>query len=53
MDFAGTTVLVTGAVGSIGKGIAASFCASGARVFVTGLEQQSVDSFAEGNLIWM
>lgn len=46
MDFAGTTVLVTGAVGSIGKSIASSFCAGGARVFVTDLEQQSVESVA-------
>ena len=47
MDFAGITVLVTGAVGTIGKGIAAGFCAGGARVFVTDLEQQSIETVAE------
>ena len=46
MDFVGTTVLVTGARGSIGKGIAAGFCKCGARVFVTDLEQQAVESVA-------
>jgi len=47
MDFDGMTALVTGAVGAIGKGVAAGFCEGGARVFVTDLEQQAVEAVAE------
>ncbi|MGD0088632.1 MAG: SDR family NAD(P)-dependent oxidoreductase [Planctomycetota bacterium] len=43
MDFKGKTALVTGAVGAIGKGIAAGFLGEGARVFITDLDQKAVD----------
>ncbi|MCU0500395.1 MAG: SDR family oxidoreductase [Anaerolineae bacterium] len=41
-DFTGKSVLVTGAAGAIGKGIAAEFCRSGATVFVTDLRPDAV-----------
>ena len=41
-DFAGKSVLVTGAAGAIGKGIAAEFCRSGATVFITDLRPDAV-----------
>ena len=44
MDFAGKAVLVTGAAGAIGKGIAAAFCKGGARAFLTDLKQDAVDA---------
>lgn len=44
MDFSDKTVLVTGAAGSIGKGIAAGFCRRGAKVFVTDLEPEAVEA---------
>jgi len=44
MDFHGKTVLVTGAAGAIGKGIAIGFCRGGARVFITDLDQEAVDA---------
>jgi len=43
MDFKGRTVLVTGAAGAIGKGIAAGFCTNGAKVFITDINQQALD----------
>ncbi len=47
MGFEGRTVLVTGAVGSIGKGIATGFCNAGAHVFITDLDQGAVDTVIE------
>ena len=47
MDFQGKTVLVTGAAGAIGKGIAADFVAGGAKVFITDLNQDAVDAAAK------
>jgi NAD(P)-dependent dehydrogenase (short-subunit alcohol dehydrogenase family) len=49
MDFEhqGKTVLVTGAAGAIGKGLAAAFCQGGAGVFVTDLNQDAVDEAVE------
>jgi len=44
MDFKGKTVLVTGAAGAIGKGIAAGFCKGGAKVFITDINQQALDN---------
>lgn len=44
MEFAGKTALVTGAAGSIGRGIAARLVQQGASVFVTDLQQQALDS---------
>lgn len=41
-DFTGKSVLVTGAAGAIGKGIAAEFCRSGATVFITDLHPDAV-----------
>lgn len=43
-DFAGRSVLVTGAAGAIGKGIAAEFCRSDATVFITDLRPDAVDA---------
>jgi len=47
MDFENKTVLVTGAAGAIGKGIAEGFCRGGARVFITDIDQQAVDAAAK------
>ena len=44
MEFDNKVVLVTGAAGSIGKGIAARFCEQGAKVFITDLKQDMVDA---------
>jgi NAD(P)-dependent dehydrogenase (short-subunit alcohol dehydrogenase family) len=44
MDFTDKTVIVTGAAGSIGKGIAAAFTRANANVFITDLTQDSVDA---------
>jgi len=44
MEFSGKTALVTGAAGSIGKGIAARFLEQGASVFVTDLDQAVLDA---------
>jgi NAD(P)-dependent dehydrogenase (short-subunit alcohol dehydrogenase family) len=44
MDFNGKTVLVTGAAGAIGKGIAAGFAGSGALVFVTDIDAKGLDA---------
>ncbi|MBN2476396.1 MAG: SDR family oxidoreductase [Pirellulales bacterium] len=43
MDFQGKTVLVTGAAGAIGKGIAAGFRDGGASVLLTDIDQQALD----------
>jgi NAD(P)-dependent dehydrogenase (short-subunit alcohol dehydrogenase family) len=43
MEFENKVALVTGAAGSIGKGIAARLIQEGARVFVTDLDQQKLD----------
>lgn len=54
-DFRRQAVLVTGAAGAIGRGIAAAFCRSGAAVFVTdlcaeGLAQVAAELSAAGGL---
>jgi len=46
MEFEGKTVLVTGAAGAIGKGIAADFCRRGAKAFITDIDQAAVDTVA-------
>ena len=43
MEFENKVALVTGATGSIGKGIAQRFCEHGARVFITDLDQAKID----------
>jgi len=43
MGFEDKTALVTGAAGAIGKGIAADFCRSGAKVFITDLREDALD----------
>lgn len=43
MEFEKKVVLVTGAAGSIGKGIARRFCEQGAQVFITDLDQDRLD----------
>lgn len=47
MDFASKVALVTGAAGSIGKGIARRFCELGANVFITDLDQGRLDRCCE------
>lgn len=47
MDFSGKVALVTGAAGSIGKALAARFCAAGAGVFITDLDQARLDQIVE------
>jgi len=44
LTFEDKTALITGAAGAIGKAIAAEFINSGARVFITDLEQDAVDA---------
>ncbi|MDD4869447.1 MAG: SDR family NAD(P)-dependent oxidoreductase [Kiritimatiellae bacterium] len=44
ISFKGKTVLVTGAAGAIGKGIARDFCVNGGKVFVTDLSQAGVEA---------
>ena len=44
MEFENKVVLVTGAAGSIGKGIAARFSEQGAKVFITDLKQDMVEA---------
>jgi len=44
MEFENKTVLVTGAAGAIGKGIAAGYAEAGAKVFLTDLKQDAVDA---------
>ena len=45
-DFKGKAALVTGATGSIGKGIARELMAGGASVFITDIDQDAVDKAA-------
>ena len=47
MEFDGKVVLVTGAAGSIGQGIARRFCRGGASTFITDLDQQQIDAVRE------
>jgi len=44
MDFKDKIVLITGAAGSIGKGIADGFCKGGAKVFITDINREAIDS---------
>jgi NAD(P)-dependent dehydrogenase (short-subunit alcohol dehydrogenase family) len=44
MNFTDKTVIVTGAAGAIGKGIAAAFTQANAKVFITDLTQDAVDA---------
>jgi len=44
ISFKGKTVLVTGAAGAIGKGIAQDFCINGGNVFITDLSQAGVEA---------
>ena len=46
MLFEGQVALVTGAAGSIGRGLAAGLCREGARVFITDLDQAELDRIA-------
>jgi len=43
LEFQDKVALVTGAAGSIGKGIAERFCRQGAKVFITDLDQAKLD----------
>ena len=47
MDFSGKIILVTGAAGSIGKGLARRFCEGGGNVFVTDLNQAALDGVCQ------
>lgn len=47
MEFQDKVALVTGAAGSIGKGIAEAFAAQGAKVFVTDLDQTALGGIAQ------
>jgi len=47
VEFENKVALVTGAAGSIGKGLAERFCQQGARVFITDLDQAKLDAIAE------
>lgn len=42
-NFEGQTALITGAAGAIGRGIAAGFASRGAKVFITDINQPSLD----------
>jgi NAD(P)-dependent dehydrogenase (short-subunit alcohol dehydrogenase family) len=44
--FSGKVALVTGAAGSIGRGIAERFVRSGAKVFITDLDQRTLDEIS-------
>lgn len=44
MNFDGKTILITGAAGSIGKGLARRFCELGGNCFITDLNQQAIDA---------
>ena len=52
MDFEEKAVLVTGAAGAIGKGIAAGFARRGARVFITDLNPDNIGKTRFGVEIW-
>jgi NAD(P)-dependent dehydrogenase (short-subunit alcohol dehydrogenase family) len=43
VHFAGKGILVTGAAGSIGKGLARRFCETGGQVFLSDLDQTALD----------
>ena len=43
MNFDGKVIVITGAVGSIGKGLARRFCETGGKVFITDLDQAALD----------
>jgi len=47
MDFEGRTALITGAVGAIGKGVAAGFLKNGAKVFITDVDPNAVEAAAK------
>lgn len=47
MNFKGKTVLVTGAAGAIGRGIAFGFCKNGAKVFITDIDAKGLDAAAK------
>ncbi len=47
MEFANKVALVTGAAGTIGKGIAARMVAEGAKVFITDLKQADLDAISK------
>jgi NAD(P)-dependent dehydrogenase (short-subunit alcohol dehydrogenase family) len=47
MDFVGKTALVTGAAGSIGRGIAERLQQNGATVFITDLQQDKLDAIRD------
>ena len=44
MNFTDKTVIVTGAAGAIGRGVAAAFARAGAKVFITDRTRDSVDA---------
>jgi NAD(P)-dependent dehydrogenase (short-subunit alcohol dehydrogenase family) len=44
VNFEGKVILVTGAAGSIGKGLARRFCETGGKVFITDLDQAVLDA---------
>jgi NAD(P)-dependent dehydrogenase (short-subunit alcohol dehydrogenase family) len=44
VNFEGKVILVTGAAGSIGKGLARRFCETGGKVFITDLDQAALDA---------
>ncbi len=47
MEFENKVALVTGAAGTIGKGLAERFCQQGASVFITDLDQAALDTIAK------
>jgi len=47
MHFTDKVVLVTGAAGAIGKGVAAAFCEAGAKAFITDLQPDAVNAAIE------
>jgi len=47
VDFEGNVILVTGAAGSIGKGLARRFCELGGRVFITDLDRAVLNGVCE------
>jgi len=46
LEFDGKVALITGAAGSIGKGVAQRLCEQGASVFITDLDQTKIDAIA-------
>jgi len=48
LDFKGKTAVVTGATGTLGKGVAQGLAQCGARVVITDLRQQTVDAAVAG-----